>query len=945
MERHALAALPFANKSGCDIVFLHEIEDRNYSRAGEGGWVVEDADRRVFSALRVRRLRCHRRHRPLSPPLPAQIVHDGPSQTRHNDVDGGVNLPWNALIIGFPKRLGDGTMDSPSVSGDGIDGSAHWSLRLLGAFELRTIPGSEKVKSLGKREQALLAYLALCPNSGERRRKLATLLWCNSDDETAFDNLRTCLWRLRKALGDSEHRIVASEGDEILLDRLAFKVDALALRQLAVLSDEASLEAAADLCSGEFLDGLVIDSEEFESWRRAEAMRFRDEIIDVLTRFMTHLGERGDGSRAIEVGNRILRLEPLHDAVVRRLMQLYGESGRRGAAVELYRQHDHAVRTELNAKPEAETRAIFAEIVSHGVRDPAAADDKLPRHITPLERPNISPVADAKPPPHDESVVRSSATPPSRPLLTAFQLCTALAILAGVLIVTGAFISYRQFALFGTRQAVVTEQTASAPQGSAVSIAVLPFANLSGDANQEFLSDGMTEEITAALAKIRDLRVVGRTSAFQFKGQSRDLRAIGQSLGATYLIEGSVRKDGDRLRVTAQLVKADDGIDLWADSYDREPKDIFATQEDIAQAIAGALRVPLGLQQGEQLISSRTGDLDSFQQYLRARAMYRARALDEAIRILEPLVASDPGFAPAWALLARVYILLPNYSGVLRAAPVEEARRFVQSNSGKAEMAAREAIRLDSRYAGGYSALADIRSLRGKWAEAEDLYRQALSLDANDPDVLSRYGMMLNNVGRLKESLHVSEQLQMIEPFVPIYNVTLAAQLQVNGQDALSLPLLNGVPQDSRISIMRNTGLARAYATQGRFGEAADTLLVIRGNEVSRRSVEAAAKWIRMGSAHTERPEALPVFEGELNFVYAYVGAPDRVLEYSERGVAINYLGTSTMWFLWVPQHAPLRKTERFKTLLRNAGLVHYWRAKGWPDLCHSVGPDDFACE
>jgi adenylate cyclase len=473
---------------------------------------------------------------------------------------------------------------------------------------------------------------------------------------------------------------------------------------------------------------------------------------------------------------------------------------------------------------------------------------------------------------------------------------------------------------------------------------VLPFENLSGDANQEFFSDGMTEEITAALAKIPALRVVGRTSAFRFKAQSRDLRAIGRTLGATYLIEGSVRKAGDRVRVNAELVKAEDGIDLWSDNYDRELKDIFATQEDIAQAIAGALRVPLNLQEGERLVSNRTGDLESYQQYLRARAMYRARTLDEAIKILETLVARDPSFAPAWAQLARVYILLPNYSPVLRMAPVEEAKRFVQSNSDKAEMAAREAVRLDSKYAGGYSALADIGSLRGKWGEAEDLYRQALSLDANDPDALSRYGMMLNNVGRLKESLQVSEQLQMIEPFVPIYNLTLASYLQVSGQDADSIRLVKGIPQDTRTSLIRNTVLARGYATQGRFAEAADTLLLINGNQVIRHSVEDAARWIRTAPAKGEALKALPAFEGELNFVYAYVGAPDRVLEFPERGVAINYLGTSTMWFLWVPQHAALRKTERFKTLVRSAGLVDYWRAHGWPDLCRPVGATDFAC-
>src|SRR6185295_15439227 len=120
------------------------------------------------------------------------------------------------------------------------------------------------------------------------------------------------------------------------------------------------------------------------------------------------------------------------------------------------------------------------------------------------------------------------------------------------------------------------------PSGS-ISIAVLPFTNLSGDSSQEFFSDGMTEEITAALAKVQGLKVIGRTSAFQFKGQNQDLRAIAQALSAGYLIEGSVRKAGDQVRITAQLIKADDGTHLWAENYDRQLSNIFATQEDIAQ--------------------------------------------------------------------------------------------------------------------------------------------------------------------------------------------------------------------------------------------------------------------------------------------------------------------------------------------------------------------------
>src|SRR4029077_10431820 len=146
---------------------------------------------------------------------------------------------------------------------------------------------------------------------------------------------------------------------------------------------------------------------------------------------------------------------------------------------------------------------------------------------------------------------------------------------------------------------------AASPIG-VISLAVLPFVNLSSDKEQEFFSDGITEEITAALAKVPDLRVVARTSAFQFKAQNRDIQSIGRQLHASHFIEGSVRKVGNRVRITAQLIAADSGVHMWAENYDRELIDVFAIQEEIATAIAGALRVPLGLKQGERLVSNRT---------------------------------------------------------------------------------------------------------------------------------------------------------------------------------------------------------------------------------------------------------------------------------------------------------------------------------------------------
>src|SRR5687767_3065760 len=162
-------------------------------------------------------------------------------------------------------------MSSASASENGTAMRARWSLRLFGGFELVALPGGASAIPLGKRERLLLAYLSLSPKFAQPRRKLATLLWGDANDETLLDNLRLAVWKLRKALGDSEHRILASEGDDIVLDGATFEVDVLAFRRLAAQPGRTELEAAAALSSGEFLDGLDIDSEEFESWRRAEA--------------------------------------------------------------------------------------------------------------------------------------------------------------------------------------------------------------------------------------------------------------------------------------------------------------------------------------------------------------------------------------------------------------------------------------------------------------------------------------------------------------------------------------------------------------------------------------------------------------------------------------------------------------------------------------------------
>ena len=787
-------------------------------------------------------------------------------------------------------------------SGGGVP--ARWSLRLLGGFELSVLPDGTRVTSLGKRERVLLAYLSLSAKGSQPRRKLATLLWGDAHDETLLDNLRACVWKLRRALGDADHRIVASEGEDIVLDATAFEVDALAFRHLAAQSGRSELEAAAALCSGEFLDGLDIESEDFESWRRAEATRYRDQTVDVLNRLMTQLADSGEPERATEIGERILRLEPLHEAAARRLMRLYGESGRRGAAAQLYRTLADTLKTEFDGQPEPETRAVFAE-VTRGSEERTLSPPRIVTH--PGDAPS------ALPRPATSSTARLRAP---------------MAVLAGMAIVAAVLFAYRPWTPLATPEGVVAAREAAADPAGAISIAVLPFLNLSGDEGQEFLSDGMTEEITSALAMVPDLKVVARSSAFQFKRKNDDIRAVGQALNATHLIEGSVRKDGDRVRISAQLIEAGTGTHLWSENYDRAFSDIFATQEEIALTVVGSLMAPLGLAPGERLIANRSIDPESYQQYLRARTIHRARgpgAIEATIKILEPVVARDPGYAPAWALLARGYqVPFPD----------------------KAEKAAREAIRLDPRNAMARTVLAGLETRSGNFSAAEELHQQSLALDPNDPDVLDMISNRLAYFGHVKEAVRMREKLRTLEPFVPVYNYITAHILLDNGQTQEAIAILEAAPTGNAGGTMgpRLVTLARAYAAEGRYGDAADTLLAIPElGQQSPESIEEAARLLRRAPTMISSPADLPAWNGELGFVYVYLGAQDRLLDHPER-VGIRGLDPPALRYLWSPEVAPARATERFKALVRAAGYVDYWRVRGWPDHCRPVGADDFMC-
>ena len=307
-------------------------------------------------------------------------------------------------------------------------------------------------------------------------------------------------------------------------------------------------------------------------------------------------------------------------------------------------------------------------------------------------------------------------------------------------------------------------------------IAVLPFVNMSPNPEQEYFADGMTEEILNALVKYPDLRVAARTSVFSYKGRNADVRDIGKDLGVYNVLEGSVRREGERLRITAQLVRTNDGFHLWSESYDRNMDNVFEIQEDIATRIADALQAPLGIGAADN-VEPRTVNLAAYELYLRGQALLRKRGLGlaEALELFQQAVETDPDFAEAWAGLARTYEVLWVYT------PPSQHAQFGDTEL-LGRLAAERAMELNPDIAIAPAALANYQIDALEWESAERGYERALELDPSSADIMEDYVSLLMMLGRHQEAFQIAQQMVALDPLVPVFVWTLAEAYRFNGQ-------------------------------------------------------------------------------------------------------------------------------------------------------------------
>ncbi|MEQ9091456.1 MAG: tetratricopeptide repeat protein [Balneola sp.] len=315
------------------------------------------------------------------------------------------------------------------------------------------------------------------------------------------------------------------------------------------------------------------------------------------------------------------------------------------------------------------------------------------------------------------------------------------------------------------------------------SIAVLPFVNMSGDKDNEYFSDGLSEELLNALAKVNEMKVAGRTSSFKFKGKNEDLKIVGEQLGVGHILEGSVRKSGGRVRITAQLIKVDDGFHMWSETFDREltATNIFEIQEEISRTVLSELKVHLLPEDDSELDNMPTTDVEGYSMYLKANQLVVNRDIDEiniAIDLYKQALKIDPFFAEAHARLAIAYNLQGFYGNISREQEIENMTSHVD-----------QALLLDNNLGEAYAALGLLYNNKSDFVEAEKAYLKSLELNPNLSDVYNWLGnLYTDDLNEFQKGNDLYKRMYKVDPLSPlsIYNRARASMNEDKYEEALS---------------------------------------------------------------------------------------------------------------------------------------------------------------
>ncbi len=424
----------------------------------------------------------------------------------------------------------------------------------------------------------------------------------------------------------------------------------------------------------------------------------------------------------------------------------------------------------------------------------------------------------------------------------------------GVMAIALGYFAYDKFVVSAAREAALVEETKQATEKPAFkvpelivepekSIAVLPFVNMSSDPEQEYFADGISEELLNALAKVSDLKVAGRTSSFAFKGKNQDLLEIGKILRVNHILEGSVRKYGNRVRITAQLIKVDDGFHVWSETYERELNDLFAIQDEISTAILTQLKTQL---LGEQLPTATT-DLRTYELYLLAKQRISERSqasLEMALKLLTEAISIDLEYAPALAQIGVATIMLSeqNYGSLPNAETGVKAKQYID-----------KALQLDPKNAEAIAAMGlYFYQYELDHQKAITELKRALAINPNLVDANNWLAIELSTIGELQESVRLRENVFERDPLYAPNVTNLQQEYMVMGQAEKALNMLESLhaylPDDE--NILGST--AQVYLMTGQLAKAREPFLRAHARNPKDSSKRAWYTFLRLNSQQYE---------------------------------------------------------------------------------------------
>ena len=518
------------------------------------------------------------------------------------------------------------------------------------------------------------------------------------------------------------------------------------------------------------------------------------------------------------------------------------------------------------------------------------------------------------------------------------------------------FFAFDKFVLAPRREAALVADTTKAVKAEAgisktavseKSIAVLPFDDLSPTKDQAYFSDGIAEELLNALAQVQGLKVAGRASSSYYKELNLPLADLGKALAVATVLEGSVRKQGEQVRISARLTRVSDNRQLWADSYDGDLKDVFALQERIARNIAGRLQLLLNDRQQAQLVDTGTSNPEAYQLYLQASSIFnrrdRTRFLD-AIAALQRAVKLDPNYARAYARLASLYVVLPSYTDADPRQASEQVMRY-----------AAQALAIDPDSAEAWAARgASLSKFRDTQLESRDAYEQAMRINPNDPNAVFWNGLSLLTTGYRRQGTAQIEHTLALDPMMPnalrwrgmLYlQDGDFARAEPMLQRAYDLGLVNTANALSEIAMHHGDVEASARMwVDGNMGldfnmtrdELAAVHRGIFGNAVAKQEAVQTLQGVLVKLGSKRAMPTLPLYLFRLD-------APKlglEILNTRQMGEGID-----AMNWIWTRQGAPIRALPEFDAYLRAFHFPALWDKYGPPDMCTKSAAGDYVCQ